>query len=267
MKVVVCIKEVPKSDEIKIDKKTKNVDRRGAEMIINPYDMNAVQLAIRLKELHGAETFVLTMGLPSAEQSLRECLAMGIDRALLITDRKMAGSDTIATSLVLATAIKKYVPEFDLVLCGKHAIDAETSIVGPGIAERLGIAQLTYVDEWVGIRDDNKVVVRKNSDEGEMLLEASLPAMISVTAEINKPEYMNLNRIGYAMNADVEMITTEKLGLMENLVGVSGSPTVVGEMHMVDKAAGSCKILSGEPAELAKQIAEIAKTVKSMCHA
>lgn len=261
MKIVVCIKEVLDSDDIKIDKVTKNIDRTGAQLMINPYDLNAVELALSIKEKYGAKTYVVTMGIPSAEKSLRECLAMGIDKAMLITDRALAGSDTIATSLALSETIKKYVPDCDLVICGKHAIDAETSIIGPAIAERLGIAQLTYVDEFVELKD-NTVVVKRAAENGDLLVEAALPAVISVTGEINKPRYMSLNRIIYAINSEIEVVNTEKLGLAKERVGVMGSPTIVGEMHMVEKNSAACNKLAGDTTELAKQIAQLAIEAK-----
>lgn len=261
MKIVVCIKEVFNSDDVKIDKKTKNIDRRGAELFINPYDLNAVEVALELKDKFGAETYAFTMGIPSAESSLRECLAMGIDKGILLTDRALAGSDTIATSLALTETIKKYVPDFDLIICGKHAIDAETSIVGPAIAERLGIAQLTYVDELVSIEAGN-VIVKKAAENGDLEVEAKLPAMLSVTGEVNKPRYMDLKNIRFAVSSEIEVVDTAKLNLSAEDVGVPGSPTVVGEMHMVERAAGACRMLSGSTVDITRKIAELAKAAK-----
>ncbi len=258
MKIVVCIKEVFNSDDVKIDKKTNNIDRRGAELFINPYDLNAVELALELKEKFGAETYAITMGIPSAENSLRECLAMGIDKGILITDRALAGSDTIATSLALAETIRKYVPGCDLILCGKHAIDAETSIVWPAIAERLGIAQLTYVDELVSL-ESGKITVKKASENGDLEVEAKLPAMISVTGEVNKPRYMDLKNIRFAVSSPIDIVGTAKLGLAAEAVGVPGSPTVVGEMHMVERSQGACVMLSGSTVDIARKIAELAR--------
>ena len=255
MNTVVCIKEVFDSDDVKINKETKNIDRSSAELFINPYDLNAIELALELKEKHGGETYVMTMGVPSAEGTLRECLARGIDKAILITDRDLAGSDAVATSLALTETIKKYVPDVDLILCGKHAIDAETSIIGPGIAQRLDVPQLTYVNEVIEV-DDKKVVARRIGEDEDLVVETTLPAVMTVSGEINKPRYMSLNNIRYAVNEEIQMVNLEKLGLEKERVGVEGSPTIVGEMHMVEKS-GDCNILSGNPQEIAKQLAEM----------
>lgn len=256
LKIVVCIKQVLNSDDVKINKETKNIDRTGAEMIINPSDLNAIELAISLKEKYGADTYVITMGIPAAEEALRECLAMGVDNAYLISDRALAGSDTIATTLTLAETIKKYVPGCDLVICGKHAIDSETSIVGPGIAERLNIPQLTYVEEVVEFVKGDSITVKRVVEEGDLVVQAHLPAMLSVTEEVNKPRYMNLNRIGFATNADIEMITAEKLGLSKEQIGQMGSPTIVGDMHIVETHSKG-EMLQGDSSEMGRKIAEI----------
>lgn len=253
MKIVVCIKQVLNSDDVKIDKKTKNIDRTGAEMIINPCDLNAVELALSLKEEYGAETYVVTMGIPTAKEALRECMAMGIDHGILVSDRALAGSDTIATTLALAETIKQYVPDYSLILCGKHAIDSETSIVGPGIAERLGIPQLTYVEEVVKFVKGESIQVKKQVEDGDLLVEASLPAVLTVSDEINKPRYMNLNRINYAANSEIGVVTVKDLGLSLDRVGQAGSPTIVGEMHIVEKQSGG-QILEGDSEEIGKKL-------------
>lgn len=256
MKIAVCIKEVFNSDDVKIDKETKNIDRTGAEMVINPYDLNAVELALNLKEKFNAETFVLTMGIPSAELSLRECLAMGIDNALLITDKALAGSDTIATSLVLAEIIKKYIPDCSLIICGKNAIDAETSIIGPAIAERMGIPQLTYIDELIELNDES-IIIKKEFKGNDILVKSLLPAVISVTGQINKPRYMNMNKIKKAVNFQIATVNIIDLGLNAKVVGIQGSPTVVGEMHMGKSNQIACEFLTDDIKESSKKIAEI----------
>lgn len=258
MKIVVCIKQVLNSDDIKINKETKNIDRTGAEMIINPCDLNAVELAISFKEKYNAETYVITMGIPAAEEALRECIAMGIDHAYLISDRALAGSDTIATTLTLAETIKQYIPDYDLIICGKHATDSETSIVGPGIAERLNIPQLTYVEEVVECTKGESIVVKKLVEDGDLLVQASMPALLTVTEEINKPRYMHLNRINFAANVEIETITVDKLGLPMERVGQMGSPTIVGDMHIVEKSGGG-QIFEGDPLEMGRKIRDIIK--------
>ncbi len=259
MKIAVCIKEVLNSDKIKINKETKNIDRTGAEMIINPYDLNAVEFALSLKEKFGGETYVITMGIPSAEMSLRECLAMGIDNGILITDRALAGSDTIPTSLVLSETIRKFIPDCDLVIVGKHAINAETSIIGPGIAERLGFSQITYAKEIIEV-DENRVIAKREAEKGDLIVEAKLPGVISVSGEINSPRYVDLTRVIDSLNAEIKSVGIDDLEISSERVGVAGSSTIVGEMHMVNKQSGDCQMISGDLNAIAKEVVGIIKT-------
>ncbi len=256
MKVVVCIKEVFDSDDVVIDEKTKNIDRNKTKMIINPYDLHAVEAAIQMKEEYGAETYVLSMGVPSCEESLRYCLAMGIDNAILITDKSLAGSDTVVTTLTLSEAIKKIVPDFSLIICGKHSIDSETSIVGPGIAERSGIPQLTYVEKIEEIKD-SKITVIKEFADCDQRVEAKLPALMTVTDTVNKARYPDLRRAHFAMDFEVKVLALSDLNLSEEEVGVIGSPTVVGEMHIIERGDSNCKIITGDAPELARQLSDL----------
>lgn len=262
MNIVICIKEVFNFDDVKINKETKNIDRLGVKMFINPYDLNAIELALNLKDKYNANTYVITMGIPTAEKTLRKCLSMGIDNALLITDIAMVGSDTIATSLVLSEAIIKYIPTFDLILCGKHSIDSETSIIGPAIAKRLGIPQLTYVNKLIDITNENKVIVKKSSENEDIVIEAPLPAVITVTNEINKPRYINLNYIKHALNSKIEIVNSEMLGINKEKIGIPGSPTTLGDMHIIENLIQNCNMLTGDIEDITRKIAKIIKTVK-----
>lgn len=245
MKIVVCIKQVPDTTEIKINPATGTLIRDGVPSIMNPDDKGGLEVALQLKDKFNAHVTVITMGPPQAEAILREALAMGADRAILLTDRKFAGADTLATSNALAGALR--VLEHDLIITGRQAIDGDTAQVGPQIAEHLHLPQVSYV---AGFEYDNKntMVVKKENEDGYQMLEVQLPAVLTVLASAFKPRYMTVSGIINAYDAkEIEIWTADKIDIDENKLGLNGSPTrVKRSFTKAQKTAGEVFELTPE---------------------
>jgi len=226
MKIIVTVKQVPDTHEVKIDPKTGTLIREGVPSIINPEDKNAIEEALRIKESNDdVDVTVLSMGPPQAEIALREALAMGADRAILVSDRAFAGADTLATSYMLTIAIKK-IKKYDLILCGRQALDGDTAQVGPQLAEGLNLPQATYAEE-INIRED-VVTVKSNFDKVFRIIEMKTPALITVSKRINRPRFKTMNGVLRAFR-DKEVVTWTKEDLKLNpmRIGINGSPTWV----------------------------------------
>ncbi len=226
MDMLVCIKQVPDTEEIKkIDSTTNTLIRKFVPSIVSPYDKNALEAAVQLKEAQGGSVTVLSMGPEQAKDALKECISVGADRAVLITSSAFGGSDTLATSSILASAIKK-LGNFDLILCGKQAIDGDTGHVGPEIAERLGLAQVTYVAK-IEV-NGNTILVNKEHDEGYEVIEAKLPVVCTVVKSINEPRYATIKSKMAANKAKIEILDeTDLPDIDTDKVGLNGSPTRV----------------------------------------
>ena len=225
MKIVVCIKQVPDTTEIKINPATGTLIRDGVPSIMNPDDKGGLEVALQLKDQFGAHVTVITMGPPQAEAILREAMAMGADRAILLTDRKFAGADTLATSNALAGALR--VIEHDLVITGRQAIDGDTAQVGPQIAEHLHTPMISYV---AGVEFDgkDKLTVKKEDEDGYQILEVHTPALLTVLASAFKPRYMTVKGILDAYDAkEIEIWNVDKIDVDEAKLGLNGSPTRV----------------------------------------
>ena len=226
MNIIVTVKQVPDTHEVKIDSKTGTLIREGVPSIINPEDKNAIEEALRIKESYDdVEVTALSMGPPQAENALREALAMGVDRAILVSDRAFAGADTLATSYMLSIAIKK-IKKYDLILCGRQAIDGDTGQVGPQLAEVLNLPQATFAEE-INIQG-NVVTVMSNFDSVIRMIEMKTPALITVSNRINKPRFKTMNGVLRAFR-DKEVVTWTKKDLKLNpmRIGINGSPTWV----------------------------------------
>lgn len=224
MEIVVCVKQVPDTTEVKIDPATNTLIRQGVPSIVNPFDKNALEAALQLRELHGGKVTVLSMGPPQAQECLKECLAMGADEAVLISDRAFGGADVLATSYTLAAAIRK-LGRFDLILCGKQAIDGDTAQVGPEIAEHLGIAQLTYVAK---INTEGDVVtVEREHEEGYEVIKAKMPVLMSVVKSINEPRFPTIKGKMLAARAQIPTWGAADLDVDPQRIGLKGSPTQV----------------------------------------
>lgn len=249
MNIIVCIKQVPDTTSVKIDEETHTLIREGVPSIINPFDKNAIETALQLKETYGGKTIAITMGPPQASDALREAISMGIDEAYLISDKAFAGSDTLATSYVLSHAIRKI--GFSLIICGKQAIDGETGQVGPETAELLDIPHICYVCKPPEIID-GKIRVERELDASYETIEANLPCLITVTKEINEPRMPSLKRVLMAKNMEIHILSKEDIGIKEDLCGLSGSPTQVIRIFTPPKRGG--KRLSGTADEMVETL-------------
>jgi len=256
--VVTCIKQVPDTTQVKIDPVTGTMVREGVPFIMNPFDLHALEESLRLKDLYGFQVSVISMGPPSTEVSLRKALSLGADDAVLLCDRAFGGADTLATSRVLAEAVKKLAQKEDvaLVICGQQTIDGDTAQVGPGIAARLGYSQLTYVDciEHVDLKTRRLRVKRKLEDRHEVL-EAPLPALVTVVREINTPRYPSVPRRLMAENAKVTLWNHDEMNLPSDAIGLKGSPTRVRRIFSPKRTMG--EILSdnnSSPSEVARRL-------------
>jgi electron transfer flavoprotein beta subunit len=249
VKIAVCIKQVPDSTEVKINPQTNTLIREGVASITNPFDEFAVEEALLTKEKYGGEIHVISMGPPQAVDILRNALAVGSDKVYLVSDQAFAGADTLATAYTLAKTIEK-IGDVDLVICGKQAIDGDTAQVGPGIATRLGIPQLTYVSK---VREidlaKKKIVVERMLENGREVVEASLPVLITVVKDINVPRLPSLLGIKKAAKAQIPTLTAKEIGVDENKVGLKGSPTWVSKIF-TPEARGGGEVLKGELAEV-----------------
>lgn len=227
MKIVACIKQVPDTTSVRIDPVTNTLIREGVESVVNPFDSYAIEEAVRLKEQYNAETCAITMGPPQAVAILKDAIALGIDSIVHLTDRAFAGSDTLATSRVLAGAIRK-MDDVDVVICGKQASDGDTAQVGPGIAVVLGLPELTYVKKIIRVDAEKKTIeVERLTEEGTEILKSTLPCVITVVKEINTPRLPSFKGLMKAKKAEVIAWNCKDLGLEDFEVGLKGSPTQV----------------------------------------
>jgi electron transfer flavoprotein beta subunit len=263
MNIIVCIKQVPETADIKIDPETNTLIREGVASIINPFDMYAIEEALRIKEKLGASVTVITMGPPQADLALREALSMGCDQAVLITDRAFAGSDTWATSYTLAKAIKK-LGNFKLIICGKQAMDGDTAQVGPGISVQLDIPQITYVKKIEQI-DKALVQVERMTEEGYEVIQTPLPCLLTVVKEINEPRLPSLKGKMRSKKAEVLKWTSQDIGADPERIGLNGSPTQVIKIFTPPPRKGG-QMLEGESEEVVDKLSNILKDIIGGCN-
>jgi len=248
VKIAVCLKQVPETTEVKINPETNTLMREGVASITNPFDEFALEEGLLTKEKYGGEVHVMSMGPPQAIEILKNALAVGADKVYLLSDPAFAGADTLATAYTLAKTIEK-IGEVDLVICGKQAIDGDTAQVGPGIATRLGIPQLTYVAKVREIDPaKKKIVVERMLENGREVVECSLPVVITVMKDINEPRLPSLLGIKKAAKATIPTWTAKEIGVDENRVGLKGSPTWVWKVFSPESRGGG-EILKGEVTE------------------
>jgi electron transfer flavoprotein beta subunit len=248
VKIAVCLKQVPETTEVKINPQTNTLMREGVASITNPFDEFALEEGLLTKEKYGGEVHVMSMGPPQAIEILKNALAVGADKVYLLSDPAFAGADTLATAYTLAKTIEK-IGGVDLVICGKQAIDGDTAQVGPGIATRLGIPQLTYVAKVREIDPaKKKIVVERMLENGREVVECSLPVVITVMKDINDPRLPSLLGIKKAAKATIPTWTAKEIGVDENRVGLKGSPTWVWKVFSPE-ARGGGEILKGEVTE------------------
>ncbi|WP_206457848.1 electron transfer flavoprotein subunit beta/FixA family protein [Anaerovorax sp. IOR16] len=226
MNIIVCVKQVPNTNEVRINQETGTLIRDGVPSIINPDDRNALEEALALKDEHGGKVSVISMGPPQAKEALKEALAMGADEAVLVTDRAFGGSDTWATATILAAAVEK-VGGYDLVFCGRQAIDGDTAQVGPEMAEFLDLPQVTYCKE-IKV-DGEKIIVNRFTETGDYILEVKPPVVFTAIKELNKPRYPSARGIFEVYDGpdQIKVYTLEDLDVDVTQIGLKGSPTNV----------------------------------------
>lgn len=236
MNILVCIKQVPDTTEIKINPETNTLMREGVPSIVNTFDSYALELGVRLKEEHGGKVTVMSMGPEQAKAALKECLSVGADEAYLLSDRAFGGSDTLATSFILANFAKHLANEegkFDLILCGKQAIDGDTGQVGPEMAEHLGIAQVTYATDIKA--EGDKTLVKRENDQGYDWIEVLSPAVITVTKSDFEPRYATLKSKIAANKAEIHVLNSKSINIDVEKCGLKGSPTKVKKSYTPKK--------------------------------
>ncbi|MBN2545823.1 MAG: FAD-binding protein [Spirochaetes bacterium] len=254
MKIIVCIKQVPDTSEIKINYLTNTIDRSSTDNIINPYDLHAIEEAVKLKEKFNAEVSVITMGPQQSESALREALARGADYAFLLCDKYFAGADTFVTSYTLSKMIEM-LGRFDLILCGKQAIDGETAQVGPELAEILKIPLITYVNKITDIKKDS-IEADCLTSSGTRIIRSKLPALITVTKAINIPRLISLTGLYKSFNHKINIINSNELNIDRTKIGLKGSPTKVKKIKTLcyNKKA---HLMEGTPKDNAIKIIEL----------
>jgi electron transfer flavoprotein beta subunit len=250
--IVVCIKQVPGTTQVKINPETGTLIRDGVEAVVNPFDEYAIEEAIRIKERVGGTVKVITMGPPQAENALRSAIALGADEGILISDRAFAGADTWATSYTLSGAIKT-LGKVDLIICGKQAIDGDTAQVGPGVAEMLGLPFVAWVRKIEEITD-SKIKVERMMEEGYDVVEMPLPGLITVVKEINTPRMASLKGKMRAKSAKINVLNATSIVVDPSRIGLKGSPTQVLRSFVPERKTGGEKV-SGEVAVLVEKIA------------
>lgn len=243
MKIIVCVKQVPDTTEIKINPETGTLIRDGVPSILNPDDANALEQALRIKDSRpNVKVVVITMGPPQAKEMLRECIAMGADEAVLLSDRALGGSDTWATSNAIAAGIKKE-GDFDLIFTGRQAIDGDTAQVGPQIAEKLGLPQVTYVKDFE--LQDGCAIVKRALEDGYEELKVKLPCVLTCIKELNNPRYMSVPGILKACQSEVKVWSAADIGVDVTTVGLKASPTNVFK-SFTPKAKGAGITVKGD---------------------
>lgn len=263
MHIVVCIKQVPNTTDVKIDPKTNTLMREGVEAVVNPFDMYAIEEGLRLRDkIPGSKVTVLTMGPPQADSALREAISMGADKAILVSDRAFAGSDTWATSYTLAMAIKK-IGDYGLIICGKQASDGDTAQVGPGIATQLDLPQITYVRK-VQSADEKQIVAERMLEGGSEVIESPVPCLLTVVKEINEPRLPSLKGKMAAKKAEIIKWGAADIQAEPAKLGLNGSPTKVVKIFTPPQRGGG-EMLKGEPEEMVAQLAAKLKDVVAAC--
>jgi electron transfer flavoprotein alpha/beta subunit len=253
MKIIVCVKQVPDAKDVRLDPVTNTLAREGVQSIMNPYDQHALEEAVRLKEELGGEVTVLSMGPPQAEDVLRQAISCGADHGVLISDRAFAGADTWATSYTLAKAVNK-IGDFDLILCGKQAIDGDTAQVGPGLAIQLDIPFLTCIQK-IREANENELVMERMMDDGYDVVAVEYPVLLTVVKDLNEPRVPSLKGKMKSKKAVIEVLSAEDVGADSSCIGLAGSPTQVVDVFP-PPPRGERAILTGTIDEQVEQLVD-----------
>jgi len=253
MEIIVCVKQVPETTNVAWDPKTGAIVREGAPGVLNPNDKNALEVALQLKEKHGNVMITaVSMGPPQAEESLRESLSIGVDKAVLLSDKQFAGADTLATSYTLSLAVRK-IGCFDLILCGKESADGVTGHVGPQLAEFLNLPQLTYATE-IAVRDQ-RVQIKQKLEDCHRILESPLPALVTVEPGCNQPRIPSMEQIMEAYQGkEVLFWGAKDLGGSNENFGLKGSPTQTRNVYLHKIERGKVQYLEGGADEISRNL-------------
>lgn len=254
MKILVCVKQVPDTTEVRIDRETNTLQREDVPSILNPFDRHALEAALRVKERCGGTVSVLTMGPLQAQEVLKECLALGADEAVLISDKAFAGADTLATSRTLAAAISKLGPT-ELIFCGKQAIDGDTAQVGPELAEHLNMAQVTCVSGLEVFPEEQRLIAEREVEDGHEVLELPFPAVLTISKCLNEPRYPSIKGRLRANKTPIPILNLEDLGLRAEETGLQGSPTRVVRIFAPETRKGGEVIQGMAPRQAADLLA------------
>ena len=254
MKILVCVKQVPDTTEVRIDRETNTLQREDVPSILNPFDRHALEAALRVKERCGGTVSVLTMGPLQAQEVLKECLALGADEAVLVSDKAFAGADTLATSRTLAAAIAKLQPA-ELIFCGKQAIDGDTAQVGPELAEHLNMAQITCVSKLEVFPAERRLIAEREVEDGREVLELPFPAVLTVSKSLNEPRYPSIKGRLRANKTSIPILTLADLGLQAEETGLQGSPTRVVRIFAPETRKGGEVIQGMAPRQAADLLA------------
>ncbi len=245
MNIIVCIKQVPSSNKVIMDPETHTIVRDGKKSVVNPYDSFALEEALKLKDKHGGKVMGLSMGIMDTKRILKEAQAQGADECYLLSDRAFAGADTLATSYALSLGAN-YIHCYDLIICGKMAIDGDTAQIGPELAEWLHIPHVSDVSEIIDSTETD-VTVRKTGDFGEEIIKLKLPSLITVNKDINLPRLASLDGFEKSLHKPVKVLTALDLNADLNLCGLKGSPTQVVRTYVPENQS-QCKFIHQEEA-------------------
>ncbi|CAD7770358.1 MAG: Caffeyl-CoA reductase-Etf complex subunit CarD [Candidatus Methanoperedenaceae archaeon GB50] len=257
MKYIVCLKQVPETEGVKINPETGTLIREGVKSIINPYDLYALEAALQMKKQYRGEIIVLSMGPPQVEEALREAISYGADEAILLCDKAFAGADTLATSYTLAQAIKK-IGNFDVIFCGKQAIDGETAQVGPELAQRLDIPYITYIRKTE--LKNNTLLVERLLDDGYQVVQINLPALLTVIKEIGEPPLPSIRGKMRAKKAKILLWTTQDIKADSEKIGLKGSATQVVKIFS-PPSRGERQMLTGSLEQQARELKDKLMTI------
>ncbi len=248
MEIIVCVKQVPGSTDIRIDPKTNTLIRDSADAVINPFDAHAIEAGVALKEQYGGSVIVLSMGPPQAAEAIKQAVSVGADKGILISDREFAGADTLATSYTLSLAVQKK-GSYDLIVCGKQTLDGDTGQVGPELAHHLGIPCVTYIRKILDVKD-GVMRAERLVEEGYEVVDFPLPAVITVVKELNEPRLPSIRGLMAAKKAEVPSWTAADIEADTHRIGISGSPTQVVKTF-TPKREKQGMMFEGEPEEQA----------------
>ncbi len=256
MNIIVCVKQVPSTNEVRLDPETHTIIRDGRQSVINPFDTYGLEEAVQIKERLGGRVTVLSMGIPATERLLRDAMSRGADQGVLLTDKAFAGADTLATSYALSLGVKQ-IGEYDLIICGKMAVDGDTAQIGPELAETLGLPHIADVKKILSV-DETSLTCIKLTDNGEQELQVPLPALITVLKDINMPRLPSITGVEFSLTAPFHSFSADQLAADTSRTGLNGSPTQVVRTFTPERG-GEAQEITGS---LDEQAAEILNLIK-----